>query len=370
VHQWRDSQDWRIHHLCAKLLCTPVAGTVSVPTRANLEEAFEALDKMFAVTSPGGERSILNSDTYTVRTYFLLTLYFGHREKARDLLNIIMNTDRKPRLGDLIDVPEFCEILAADDDLLVKQNDDAKIDNAHLVISVALNSRAERRMKTPLHDIPIAELLRRFSEAAFFTDNKEYLENGIDKAEKVLRPALTGEEVAEVEEKLGEPLPPDLKELVLIADGFYGGWTLAGGGWSGIKKSWKEPSSDHEMYLGFEAQLDRETRTETREDGTTHEVTSTTYNVLVQGSENDWGDVWATCGATENDSFQHIICPPTTWKKLQTSMGNEVEDGAYAYLYYSPETDDVEIYPSMRASIAAMTVECERFAAVGWTETK
>ncbi|KFY02163.1 hypothetical protein V490_00593 [Pseudogymnoascus sp. VKM F-3557] len=369
IHQWKDSQDWRIHSLCAKLLCKPAGGTY-VPTRDNLEEAFEALDKMFAVTPPGSEFGVLTQDIYTVRVYFVLALYFDHREKARDLMRIVMKTDGQPHVGHLLDSPALYEFLAENDDLLIKSNDDAEMERAKHVISVALNSRAEQGIKLPLHDVPISELLRRFSEAVFFTNNKDYLENGINKPEKILRPPLTEEEVAEVEEKLGEPLPPDLKELVLVADGFKGGWHFAGGGWGGIKNSWKERASDHEIYLGYMPEPQLRTEMATRDDGSAYPVTTFTHNITVQGSTNDWGDVWGSDGVMENDGFLHLICPPTTWKKIQAAMGNEIEDGVYAYLNYAAWSGGGKIYPSVRAMIAELTMKSERLAAVGLTESE
>lgn len=121
------------------------------------------------------------------------------------------------------------------------------------------------------------------------------LENEIDEPQKVLRPPLTEEDIAEVEEKLGELLPPDLKELVLIADGFNGGWHFAGGGWLGIKNSWKVPAEEYEALFELFPQPRRGTETKTREDGSTYEVTAYVQSITIDGSGNVLGHVWA-CG--------------------------------------------------------------------------
>lgn len=93
-------------------------------------------------------------------------------------------------------------------------------------------------------------LLQRFSEAAFFVHSDKYVKNGINSPREILCEPRTEEEVAAVESKMG-PLPPDVKEIALISDGFHGGWHFAGGGLGGIHRLWREKAVNHEFTLGI-----------------------------------------------------------------------------------------------------------------------
>lgn len=73
-----------------------------------------------------------------------------------------------------------------------------------------------------MHDVPVSELLRLFSEAAFFVHRDEHNQKGINSSEEILCDPLSEIEIAEIEQKLG-PLPPNVKEMAIIAGGFHGG---------------------------------------------------------------------------------------------------------------------------------------------------
>lgn len=134
--------------------------------------------------------------------------------------------------------------------------------------------------------------------------------------------------------------------MVLIADGFYGGWHFAAGGWGGIKRLRKEPATEYEVYLGYEPEPVREIHKRKREDGTAYKVV---VNVRYHGAKNtgrDWGQVYVGNGMTENDCYLHVLCPPAGWKKMQEAGGKVVEE-EYAFLYYANWTAGGDIYRSV-----------------------
>lgn len=358
------------HSICAKLLCKPVGAGLDMPGRENIEEAFEAVDKLFTVLLPLNAANMPHGDAFPVKVYFMYAVYLGYQEKVRDILKMAVKQSNQDWVRELLDVPAFYETLAATDNPPVKL-DDAEVKGAEEMISIALTSRAEQGRKFPLQDIPIAELLRRSSEAAFFVHHEEYLENGIEESQKVLCPPLTEDDIAEVEQTLGAPLPPDLKEMVLIADGFHGGCYFAGGGWAGIKRSWKGSAEDYERFLGYFPEPEVRTETKTKEDESTYTMQVQVYSVTADGSGNRWGDVWVTDGAVECDDLEHVLCPPPTWKKLQEAKGKSVKEGGYSHVYFANWTGGGdEIYPSVRALIGELTLELEADVAIGRREVK
>jgi len=202
------------------------------------------------------------------------------------------------------------------------------------------------------------ELLRRFSEAVFSVNRDEYVRNGINSPGEILCEPRTEEEIAETEKRWG-PLPPDVKEMALIADGFHGGWHFAGGGWGGIYNLWKDKVVNHEVYLRYEPAPVKEMLTKTREDGSTYEVEVTMTHYGREDSRRDWEYVYCVSPAAQCDDYVHLVCPEKVWRKMQEAMGKKVKEGEYAYLHYAHWTDGVEIYPSMRDWIAQMTVWLE-----------
>jgi hypothetical protein len=209
-----------------------------------------------------------------------------------------------------------------------------------------------------LDDLGWPELLRRFSEAAFKVHAEEYeeMEDPPEKPSDILLPPIAAKKLAEVEYNLGT-LPPDLKEMVLVANGFKGGAHFAGGGFAGIDKFEKEPAGDHEIYLGVEPVHTETQTTRTDPDGTTRVVT--VRQISIPGSETgiNWGPVWVGNGTVENDGFYHIICPPKTWKKIK---GGDVKPGEYRVLNYAHWTAGPhDEGSSMRDWIVTMTKELE-----------
>ncbi|KAN0091794.1 hypothetical protein V8E51_017641 [Hyaloscypha variabilis] len=122
------------------------------------------------------------------RPYFILALYLERKEKAGEILRVL--DDRELVLAE---EKQFSE----------------------------LNAKIEKNWKPPLHEFPMAELLRHFPAAAFFVHQDE---------------------------------------------------RFAGSGWSGIENLGKYEVDDHVGYLGYQRTPAKEMLTKARDDGSTFEV--------------------------------------------------------------------------------------------------
>jgi hypothetical protein len=116
-------------------------------------------------------------------------------------------------------------------------------------------------------------------------------------------------------------MPPDVREMALVADGFYGGWRFAGGEWGGLEDLCPRPALDYETQLGYEERPLSKKEVRKREDGSTEDVW-----VKIEYPE-DLGDVYVCGGAAESDNYEHVLCPPEIWTKMGEVMGEEVQEG-------------------------------------------
>jgi hypothetical protein len=362
AHFWKESEDPFDLALCAKILCRP--RDEKVPSREKVEESFEAIDKLF--TTLGGSGKDL-----PMRIYFILAVWLGRREKAIKILERAYS--RIPGqflLHTFMDIPQLYELLATSslgDTPPLRLLGGGELVIVEEELLAALTTRIERDWKPPLHDVPMAELLRKFSEAAFFVNRDEYVKRDVNSPKEILCGPCTEEEVATVERDMG-PLPPDVKEMALIADGFHGGWHFAGGGWGGIQWLWKDKAVNHEVQLRYEPTPVKQTQTRTREDGSTYEVE---VNVVKHGGDDpkrDWEYVYCVNPVAETDGYLHLVCPEEVWRKMQEVMGKTARSGEYAYLHYAHWTDGGEIFHSVRDWIATMTILLETDVEAGRRE--
>ncbi|KAE8444644.1 hypothetical protein EG329_014392 [Mollisiaceae sp. DMI_Dod_QoI] len=362
AHQWRISQDPWVHAISARVLCRLKDG--SPPTREKLQEAFEAVDKMFAQIAVKDPDPLLGP-MFPLHIFFAMAVYLDHQEKARKILQKATKQNEF-EIHDLLNIPALYEILAASmDDPPIKLFDETETKEAEEFLCAALQTRAEKGRRPPLHDVPMAEVLRRFSEAAFFVHRDEYLRNEINTPEQILYPPLTPEEIEKFEQTLG-PLPADIKEMALIADGFCGGWHFAGGGWPGIQGLQRTSAHNYEVYLGYQPKPEKRIDTRTRNDGTTYQVTVNVFSYVEKEPKRNWGDIYVGSARRECDDFEHILCPPSVWKKYQEHKGKDVKEGEYAYLHFAHWTGGGEVAASVREWIAEMTMDLERAVTIGF----
>ncbi|KAH8903702.1 hypothetical protein BR93DRAFT_930860 [Coniochaeta sp. PMI_546] len=379
-HQWKNSEDPEVHATCARLLCRVPEG--QIPDRTAIEEAFEAVDRLFMELPRTSTSSHFNWK-FPIPVYFCLAVGLGKREKARKIFELACQPEEWcPDV--LLPIPALYEVYlgdaaAADPDAtpLIAQSDAT---SAATCLTQALIQRRQTGRQEPLHGVGWPELLRRFTEAAFTGLASEYaeIEDPPQRPSDILLPPITPDKLAEVEQRLG-PLPPDLREMVQVANGFKGTWHFAGGGFAGVDKLLVRPSDDYEIFLGILPEPRVSTRTVTKPDGTTQTVTVRVHQVGTGQTEGmGAGPVWVGPGTVENDDFEHVICPPETWRKLvetgrtprrsKNAEGNN--DNEYSVTYYAHWTaGDDDGYRSMRHWIASETASMERELEIG-QETK
>jgi len=375
-HQWKDSSHPWTHAICARLLCNVPTG--QVPSREATEEAFQCVDTLFTQLPKrknphNAEEEWPHCHIFPLKVYFLLAIQLRENEKARSILELAM-TRAEFGLDGLLEIPATYEILALADGRATFANQPVSTENlafARACVTKALASRKEHGPQELFPGVPWPDLLRRFSEAAFelhaeeYADVESHYNESIvspEKASDILLPPISQERIAEIEAKLG-PLPQDLKEMALVANGFLGSWHLFGGGFAGIDKLEFEHPSEYETYLGVELPFEEVRETVTNADGTTRTVIKRITSIgLSSSSGKDWGPVYSSYGAVENDNFNHLICPPATWKMIREAQGKQVIDGEYRVCYYANwtgGTGECE-WRSMRHWVASMTAGMER----------
>jgi hypothetical protein len=364
-HQWKTSQDPWTHGICARLLCRVPDG--QVPDREAVCEAFEAVDRLFTQLPKRGD-GMPHSHIFPMKVYFALAVGLGKRQKARDIFALAC-TAAEWCPGDLLPIPALYEVYFGDGEHHDSETKplipEPAATTAISTLISALAHRKQHGRQELLHGVAWPELLRRFSEAAFKVHDEEYAETDDppQKPSDILLPPLTPEELAEVEKTLpGGPLPPDMWEMALIAKGFKGAWHVMGGGFPGVDQLFAAPSSEYEMHFG----VFPEPKTIVTDTGVTK-----VYEIGVGPSteaEDDAGPVWVGYGTVENDAYEHVVCPPGTWRKLaprRSSVGGEnveeVGDGEYRVIHSAYwEGGGHNQYRSMRHWIASETAAMER----------
>jgi len=344
-HAWRTSQDHWECAACARLLCRVPQG--QVPDRAAIEEAFEAIERLRTqlpcrkpgesegLYSPPDQSEVARIVPDDIYLPFLLGL--GLRDRAWEMFcnSEIRNWRRLPALYDMC--------LRQGRYLPLIERDDAK--SAVDKITAAFISRQENGRFDPLKplmDLGWSELLRRFSEAALQYHAKAYsrIKNPPRWASDILFPPITPELLAQAEQRLG-PLPSDLKEMAQVANGFRGPLHRLGRGFPGLDK-FKIEACDS-WYENFLTDEDR--------------------GLPRPSSEALEAPIWiAYVGKGIETAYQHLICPPDTWRKL---VGNEhATDGEYrvqcqiawAYRHDWPDTD---AFKGVRHWVASETFKME-----------
>jgi hypothetical protein len=358
AHQWKDSSDCWTQSICAHLLCQPKDGRP--PSREALQEAFEALEKLSTMTLPAGYGNIFND-----RSYFIITMYLGHFQRAREIFQQIGIY----RFGDeFFCNPAFYQLLMTFmSDPPIKRYNAEEAKEIVQQVCTALDTKLERPSRVSIYKEPIkspvSDLLQRLSIAAFSVYQGDYLAAGINSPADILLPAITAERITEIEQHLGAPLPPDVKEIAMVANGFYGGWNFAGGGWSGISKNVSVcPADDCAMWMGDDGEDDFQStqtnETRTRDDGSTYEeLVDTQYD-----DETELGNVYVSSAPADCDGYIHFMCPPETWRTFQKARrGIESPDGEYAVFYHAPwqDSSDVHIFKSLTEWLTNLMLSTE-----------
>jgi hypothetical protein len=108
------------------------------------------------------------------RPYFILALYLERKERAGEVVRgAYMGESWHFELHQLLDAPQLYEILAVADTQLFTVLEDRQLVFAEEKLFSELNTKIEKNWKPPLHEFPMAELLRHFPAAAFFVHQDE-----------------------------------------------------------------------------------------------------------------------------------------------------------------------------------------------------
>lgn len=334
-HSWKTTQDAYEHVNCARLLCRVPMG--EVPDRAAISEALDALESVFALPEGGrgGPRSF--GKNIPTPVYFTLAAGLGKLVPGK-ASEIFVLANKEGTLPDLIRIPALYKVFLGEHHSGESLVNGAKASAAANTITRALKERMAKGPQQPLHDVGWADLLRRFSEAAFKVHAEEYdeLEDPPASASDILLPPITVQKLAEVEQRLG-PLPADMKEMVQIANGFKGGIHAFGGGFAGVDKLHPKECGNLDEHYWLREDLDGRTPSKAAEEA----------------------PMWIGEGAVDNDEFEHYIYPPSTWSLL---VGDGYGDGSGDYqVVYTANWMPYEKKGgnSMRDWIASETVNME-----------
>lgn len=357
VHQWKGSDDAATHAVCARLLCKPVDG--AIPSHAAMEESLDCMDQLLAKVAPLAD-NVPHHHIVSGKTYFILAVHLGKMDKAVHMLKRACQADSF-ELHNLVTVPAFYNTLSQQPDGTVIHPllSDKYMDDIGKKLVQAIKSRAENGLQEPLHGVSWHDLLTRFANAAFIVNHENYLEQGITSAAGILLPPATPSQIAEVEARTG-PLPADLKDMVLIANGFKGGYHFAAGGFAGISLLMAEPLNEsHEIQLGIDPPPRQSLlETQTLPDGTTRTVFRNTVEFPGSGTGRNWGNVLTYSAGEESDFFEHLICPPATWAKVR---GGKAREGEYRLVLYT-NWGHHEEWKGVRDWLANLTLKLERKA--------
>lgn len=368
-HSWSTSTNPRHVAACARVLCrVPPRG---VPTRAALDEAFNAMERIWDLLLPQerdpatGLPRLIYDEVFPASVYLSFAVGLGHTDKATLLFQRLSDgwgfqTDGAGYFHVWAELYELCLRDGGWLNLIAREDAEACVEMAREALTPAGPAdpnppppaspipppEADDTLLQELMDLRWRDLLRRFSEAAFTVHRGQYreLENPPKKAEDILLPPISPAVLAEVEEKLGGPLPADIRGMVVVANGFRGLWHPFGGGFPGVDKFGEEPCD--EWWLSFGGGQLGEPSDEAKR-----------------------APVWVAYeGAEESDDFNHIICPTETWRKL---VGEELYvAGEYRVTYTSHWDGGYEAHKSVREWIATETMQMEQMIAKGSWEGK
>lgn len=214
---------------------------------------------------------------------------------------------------------------------------------------------------TRLEDASWHELLARFATAAISVYPKAFRNPVITKPDEMLWPPSAVEDLAETEKRFGEPIPRDIKEMSLVSHGFYGGWHFACGGFPGINTFELQPLTEEYDYL-LEEYLEPDEDAEAKVEGDTKEEGKKAEELALK----DCGCLWTAMAPAESDGFEHIICPPCTWKKIRRGR---VKEGEYLYIITTNWNGGIDGCASVRSWVEGMTQAAEERREKGEMET-
>ena len=238
-HVWRETDDGPMIAMCARLLAkNKTHGQYA--TRENMQEALDAARKLYAQPQvPATEWKYEYKGSQTVRrhSYLLyrrlvveLAIKLGELDSAAEMLSLGLVLDGfnyvdGAEVNRYLYVPGIYDVLP----LLAQKKkrgnpfyieaDDADAMVEEITAVLKLRAREGRQWSLAPEKVGWEELLNRLAKAAWTVNRTEYEKFGITSAEDILHPPATEEEIEKVEAEVGQQLPPDFKDMLLVADG-------------------------------------------------------------------------------------------------------------------------------------------------------
>ncbi|TVY33441.1 hypothetical protein LSUB1_G007763 [Lachnellula subtilissima] len=353
-HIWQKTDDPIVLAMCCRLLAKDkTAG--QYPSQERMREALEVAKKLYAqpqvpVTAWKFERGVRrHGELLYWRLVVELAIRVGELETAADVLGMGLrldgfNTSNGSDVTEYLALPDIWDVLP----LLAKrgkeanpfyiEQEDAEVLVKEVIQAIELRARNGRQWSLAPEKVGWEEMLRRLSVGAWKVNRPCYKRNGIRRAEDILYPPATEEEIEAAEKEFGE-LPADFKDMVRIANGFQGGWHFLSGGIAGIRNLTTSTDQDLDNVASDFDHLGM------KQDG----VLSDEIIQLEPGNE---------C-----DCFQHYIIPPKTWK--ENIVGRQVKNGEYQYWNAACWQPEMNRYDSVRDWVACCVEEVEMMVARG-----
>ncbi|VUC32106.1 unnamed protein product [Clonostachys rosea] len=355
-HTWKETDDEAMIAMCARLLAKDKMPG-KYPNEERLREALDAAKKLYAHPQvPITEWDLkLNRSKKVWRHSYLLyrrlvvevAIRLGELETAADVLSMGLRLDGfnysdGGQLDRYLALPGIYDVLP----LLAKKGKEGspfyiETEDADAIVkdvkaALELRAREGRQWSLAPEKVGWRELLDRLAKGAWAINRKEYEEQGLTRAEDILHPPATEEEIAEAEAKVGE-LPPDFKEMVRIANGFDGGWFYLGGGINGLEDI-RQADDDLGNYM-WSASLEP--------DGDVH----------TKGIELE--------PATGCDGFMHFMISPAHWRN--SGNGRSFKEGEYPYWQWVHWKGGEEVWNSFRDWVASEVESAEAMVKKGRT---
>lgn len=355
-HKWRETDDEPMIAMCARLLAKDKTPG-QYPSEQRMREALDAAKKLYAHPQvPITEWKFKWDGNKTVRrhSYLLyrrlvveLAIRLGELETAADILSMGLRLDGfndvdGGQLDRYLVLPGIYDVLP----LLAKRGKEGspfyiETEDANAIVkevkaAIQLRAREGRQWSLAPEKVGWKELLDRLAKGAWAVNRTEYEEQGLTCAEDILHSPATEEEIAEAEAKVGE-LPPDFKEMVRIANGFYGGWHFLGGGINGLEDI-DLADDDVENYM---------------------------WSMSLDLDEEVYTKVIALSPATECDGYMHFMVSPTNWRN--PTNGENFKDGQYPYWQWASWLCSDDVWYSFRDWVAGEVERVEAMVKKGRT---
>ena len=233
-HIWQKTDNATVLAMCCHLLAKDKTDG-QYPSQERMKEALEVAKKLYAqpqvpITEWKFEKGVRrHGELLYWRLVVELAIRVGELETAADVLGMGLRLDGFSTYNgsDVIEylaLPGIWDVLpllakrGKDANPFYLEEEDAEVLVKELIQVIELRARNGRQWSLAPEKVGWKELLRRLSVGAWKVNRPCYKRNGIRRAEDILYPPATEEEIEAAEKEIGE-LPADFKDMVRIANG-------------------------------------------------------------------------------------------------------------------------------------------------------